>query len=847
MITVYQGVTVTGEPKQQVEKVTIIGSATGAVLHYTQIISINPTASLITALVGGESASTVAGLIRDGLNAKLDVTDFYIVSGTGPDIVLTSKLPLENDNTLNIRCYHAETKGLPEVNSVTTELGTITLNKETTFTSNGLGVLPDTISCFVEEELNGLFECTLEHPLDTRGKWEYLLENNVLKVDGQLFRIYRKVKTLTSIKINARHIFYDLLDNFLEDVRPTNLSGAGALDWILTRTQYAHGFTSVSDVGGTDTKYYIRKNLVEAIMGPEGIIANWGGELKRDNHIINLLQARGSNRGVLVAYGKNIIGIEETLDGDGICTRMMPKGIDGLLLPEKYIDSQYIANYPHPKIKVVEFDIGVDEENGITEAIAIEQLRAAATEMMLNGKIDVPISNYKVDFLELSKTEEYKNYSVLERVYLGDTITVRHARLKLDLTVKVIKVTKNALTDRIEKVELGSFKPNIASGINNAIQTVKKDIVNVTSAYQKAIDNATALITGASGGNVVIRTNEAGKPYEILIMDTLDVLTAVNVWRWNIGGFGYSSTGINGPYEVAITMDGHIVASFIQALTISGEQIIAGTITSQTGKLSIDLDDEVLSIGGKIVYDGATGIVTFAPDVLLSWDNIDGAPAPYTDAEALAAWVNSGYKTWIGTDGLYTGTINANKINVGTLNGFTLTGATINALNTMNIGTDGDANPKLTLKNDWAGELGISWIHSTPANTGGPNEHAIVGIVVNSANSANRGLLTISGYPYEKCNLELDGNISADSFIGPLSGNASTATNLGGPNSSSGSITINSGEYYDFYHGLGRIPLFVLDGTLGNIQLTTQVNSSYIRLYNYNGGANSWTGVIYAW
>jgi len=469
-------------------------------------------------------------------------------------------------------------------------------SKETNFTHNGIVVLSDCISCNVIEEINSIYEVVLEYPLldsvsrvgvitppqivgrhkvgeqgisQIPPKWTYLLEGNIIKVEGQLFRIYHKQKTLTSIRINARHIFYDLLDNFLEDCHPTFLSGAGALDYILTRTQYDHPFTSSGDVGGSNTKYFVRTNPVNAIMGADGIIATWGGELKRDNYSISLLNARGLDRGVLIAYGKNIQGIEESLDLDGLCTRLMPIGKDGLLLTEKYIDSPYINNFPHPKIKVQDFSDCEDEAT----------LRTTGQKYILDSKCDIPQFNYKIDFLELSKTEEYKDYAILETVYMGDTVTVKHSKLNINLKAKVIKITKNILTDRIEKIELGSFKPNLATTFNNAIQGIKKEIVQVRSDYQTAIDNATALITGSKGGNVVIRQGEDGKPYEILIMDTSDVMTAANVWRWNLGGFGYSSTGIEGPYGTAITMDGHIVGSFITALEISGNQIKGGTLT----------------------------------------------------------------------------------------------------------------------------------------------------------------------------------------------------------------------------------------------------------------------------
>ncbi len=89
-----------------------------------------------------------------------------------------------------------------------------------------------------------------------------------------------------------------------------------------------------------------------------------------------------------------------------------------------------------------------------------------------------------------------------------------------------------------------------------------------TTALEQAIINAAQLITGNSGGYVVLHPSE--KPQEIFIMDTPDMNSAQQVWRWNLSGLGYNSTGINGPFELAMTMDGAIVADFITAETING-------------------------------------------------------------------------------------------------------------------------------------------------------------------------------------------------------------------------------------------------------------------------------------
>lgn len=356
---------------------------------------------------------------------------------------------------------------------------------ETVFTHNGLAVLGDCKTAFIEEMLNDKYELEIEYPIDARGKWQYLVEGNIIKADAQLFRIYHKEIALTGIKVNARHIFYDLLNNFVENASIENLNAAGALNAILAHTQYAHGFTAASDVTGALTYAIATQNPIEAIMGDDGVIARYGGELERNNYVIDLHQARGLDRDVLIVYGKNIVGIEETLDMASVCTRIYPVGKDSLLLTAKYLDSNLITNYPHPIIKKVEFNDCETESD----------LEDAAQAYL--DKNDTPLANYKVDFIELTKTVEYKSYAALEMVSMGDTVTIRHTKLNINIKLEVIRIKKNVLTNRIEEVELGRFKPNIATNLTR---------------QQRQIDTTTAVTTDVQNGDLRADIIKIGTP-----------------------------------------------------------------------------------------------------------------------------------------------------------------------------------------------------------------------------------------------------------------------------------------------------------------------------------------------
>jgi hypothetical protein len=73
-----------------------------------------------------------------------------------------------------------------------------------------------------------------------------------------------------------------------------------------------------------------------------------------------------------------------------------------------------------------------------------------------------------------------------------------------------------------------------------------------------------------------------GTPDELLILgDSDDYTTAQKVWRWNSSGLGYSSTGYNGSYGLAMTSDGEIVADFITTGTLNADLIRAGHLDAQ--------------------------------------------------------------------------------------------------------------------------------------------------------------------------------------------------------------------------------------------------------------------------
>ena len=473
----------------------------------------------------------------------------------------------------------------------------------TDFSRNGLGFLNNVISAKITEELNGDYSLTFDYPLNELLSNE-LIEERIVKCkvsDGtnQCFIIKNVQKTYQKMTIICSHLFYLLLTDIAEDIYPQDLSPKPFLDWILARANYVLPFTTTSDVSVQKTGRYVRKNLVEVILGEQenSMVNLFGIEIKRNNWNIALNSRVGADRGEKLLYGKNITGINLTINTNEMYTRIMPVGYDGLLLPEKYVDADNIEDYPYPKIGIFEFSeirYDPDDESAYQDIEdAYTALREAVEELYNNG-INQPKINIKIDWLELSKTEEYKQYSNLERVELGDTI---HAKIfGLNYTTRVIKTIYNPLNDRVEQFEIGTFQPSYATQMNR--YEIQLERINPASLLEEATTNATNLITQAMGG-YVYKTNN-----ELYIMDTDNPSTAVHVWRWNINGLGYSSNGINGPYGLAMTMDGQIVADFISTGTlrtsvIQGYDSLTTEVANNTGQISV-LTQSVGELNSKI-------------------------------------------------------------------------------------------------------------------------------------------------------------------------------------------------------------------------------------------------------
>lgn len=455
---------------------------------------------------------------------------------------------------------------------------------------NGVGVLRDCISCTVTEERNGSYELEMVYPI-TGQHYSSIKLRGLIKAKPnpysveQLFRVYEISRPINGqVTVYAQHISYDLSG---VPVSPcTGDRASTALAALAQAAAVDMPFTLWTDLNtAADFAVTEPSSLRRMLGGVEGSILDvYGGEYEWDNYTVKLHAHRGSDRGVTIRYGKNLVDLKQEESCAEVYTGVYPyvKNSDDTLLqlPEKVVYAE--GSYDYKRILTLDLsDKFDDEENPATEA----GLREAAKEYMSANSIGKPTVSLTVSFAQLEQTEEYKGMALLERVGLCDTVHVIFAKLGVTADAKCIKTAYNVLLGRYDSVELGDARSTLADTVANIGRDTQQNIDKTKSALEQAITRATQLITGNLGGYVVLHSSTGGnQPDEILVMDTPDINTATRVWRWNLSGWGYSATGYNGPFRLAATMDGAINADFITAGTMTADLIRTGVLASLDGK-----------------------------------------------------------------------------------------------------------------------------------------------------------------------------------------------------------------------------------------------------------------------
>lgn len=460
----------------------------------------------------------------------------------------------------------------------------------TNFNTNGLGRL-NPITCDVTEERNGQYtlEMTIlvgsEHA-DQIAMCSIIVVKPNQSSDKQAFRVYKITKPINGrFKVYAEHISYQL--SYIP-VMPFSITSSSSactqtLNGLVSNAAEDCPFSFSTDVTTVASyKQTLPASIRSRLGGVEGsVLDQFGGEYEWDNYDVILHANRGvTTPNVTLRYGKNITDITQEEYISNTITGVVPfwsdtEGTSVVTLTEKVVDSSYASNYPFKR--TVPLDCSQAFETSPSES----ELRTYAQSYVNRSGIGIPTVSIQVSFVNLADTLDYKDILTLQSVNLCDKISVVFENLGIETTAKVVSYVYDCLAEKYKSIEVGSVKTSLAQTITNTNGAIE-------TALNKAnfnVRNATAWLTGSNGYVMAVKNND-GTWKELLFLDTNDAETATNVLRINENGIGFSSTGVDGPYTQAWTLDGKMVigGTNVPSLTVydSDDNIIFQTSRSGT-------------------------------------------------------------------------------------------------------------------------------------------------------------------------------------------------------------------------------------------------------------------------
>jgi phage minor structural protein len=463
----------------------------------------------------------------------------------------------------------------------------------TNFNQNGTALLP--ISCVWAAEINGSWTIEIDNAIDDR--FQNIVENAVLKAPTpfgeNLYRITQCVKTNSGITATALPIFLDAQnDTFIYDQRPTNQTGQGALDILTNGTKY----TGYSDIITPNTAYYIMKNLIQCLASDDenSFLNRWGGEIRYSDYDVYINQRLGADNGARVEFGFNLSSIEESIDMSSVVTRIIPTAYNGYTLPDnETVDSPNIESYPiiyirqitYEDIKLAEDAQADDVENGITICDTLDELYEALrtrAQAEYTAGIDIPTITYQVDMVDLAKTQEYAQFKDLVTVNLGDTVHVKHRRLGIETTARVIAMEYDCIAQKVTSLTIGDYAANYFDSNSD-----------ITSAANQVIDksNNTLMANRIAGVLNLLNTSLRAQKDIAQRQDVRAILFEdLDTESPTFGALCLGTQGIQISKQRNETDTDWVWGTAIDFESIVADYIITGILTDKSGNFYLNLD-----------------------------------------------------------------------------------------------------------------------------------------------------------------------------------------------------------------------------------------------------------------
>lgn len=485
--------------------------------------------------------------------------------------------------------------------------------------TEGLGRLPEAVTATVTEERNGAFTLEFRLPMTAAHFSEIGLGGLILAKpnpydDPQMFRIQKISRPIGGIvTVKANHVSYDLAKT---SVLPFSTTGASAaMTGIKNNMTGGSAFRFSTNITNTSSTFTnkIPQSARALFGGQQGsILDTFGGEFEWDNLQVNLLAHRGQDRGVRIAYGKNLTDLRQDENIESMYTAVMPYVQDGN--GNTAVGTlQTIVQTAEPRILNLDLSSSFEISGGTLPTS--EEIDSAARAYIEANNLSSPHVSIDVKFINLADTEEYKDIARLEEVHLCDTVQIDFPKLNISASAKVNKTVFNVLTEKYESIELGDAKSTLARSILDLNKQAEAAATEQAGFLDSYVMGLSQIITNSLGLFQTVETQPNGAR-KIYLHNEPTLAASQYQWTINSGGFAvsqdYGQTWAAGIDAQGNAVFNSLAANEINALTINGStingtNINGGNIYSGDMTWFADTTNEASMLGTEIHIDTVEG------------------------------------------------------------------------------------------------------------------------------------------------------------------------------------------------------------------------------------------------
>ena len=462
---------------------------------------------------------------------------------------------------------------------------------EIDFTSNGLGQLNELYSVDIHEQRNGLLTFTGSYPV-TGQNYDDISEGLIILAkpspldDNHAFRIVNTQLDIAghSLQIEADSITYDLTHNLVRSVTMKG-NGSTAMSQLQKAIVNPSIFTLYSDITTSSTSTLNYVNPMEAIAGTQGsFLQYWGGEMKRENRRVAMLNRRGRDNVATFRLGKNINGLRYTVDTSNLVTKIIPmvkltQGDTTRYVEGNTVYSKRVYSYPIEYTQSVDVTDKITINEGDTDVTIIERINAYAKNWFTkseNTNKDLPDVTIEIDVLSLQDSADYADkFAKLETIGLTDTVTVYIPEYGVNVTAIVNELHYDPIGERVTSMVVGTAKVSFAEANQNALSDLQGKVTHVQ-------EQATQAVISANGKNSnYYGRNEPSHPQE------------GDTWFWDDGTDSGIRVFTNGAWvDYVDTKTQERIDNIVDESTEKAKEY-TDELNEKQAKLTSDLNDKV--------------------------------------------------------------------------------------------------------------------------------------------------------------------------------------------------------------------------------------------------------------